>query len=211
MSSVQIGTRATRLPASEEIKMKPKRILSVVAIVALGIFLAGCNKTKIQMLKDDVKKNPKSAKTHVELAFFYQELYATDKNPENLKNALAEYDAAIKLRPTDYTAQMQKGKVLYDMRKFPEALLVFGPLLKDHAKDSVLHNNIAMCLHQMAQFDKALAEYNEALRLNPNNEPAQKGLAFLKADIKAAEAIKKKPAAKQEPATDVKKEETKKK
>jgi tetratricopeptide (TPR) repeat protein len=157
--------------------MKARNILTVVLAVVVAILISGCAKSELQMLKNKVNKSPNEPSTHINLAYYY-------RNNGKLNEALQEYDAALKIRPDDFMALMNKGEVLFSLKRYQDALAVFVPLVKKKPNDSVLHNNIAMCYHQMGRIREALAAYNQALKLNPRNEPALKGLEFLKQDIK---------------------------
>jgi len=160
--------------------MNRKRLRLLLPILAVVIIAAaGCNKSRIDILKDKVKKSPDSVAAHNDLAYALSEI-------GKYEEALAEYNKSLELRPGDFLASMNKGKVLFDMQRFEESLEVFLPLVEANSDRSDLFSNIAMCYHNMKKYPEAMKYYRRSLELSKTNQPAKDGFNLLLQDLKAA-------------------------
>src|SRR5262245_8139692 len=104
------------------------------------------------------------------------------------KEAIASYDMAIQLKGDLAGAYSNRGAVFYELKRLNDALADFDTVIrlrKDHK--AALHNRAqagnektfqqetaqAYCnrgnvLHKMGRLDEAIADYNKAIELNPN-------------------------------------------
>ena len=66
------------------------------------------------------------------------------------------------------------GDALHSMKKYPDALVVYGEILAMEPSD-VAHGNRALAHWEMGDFQEALNDYLEAAKLNPLNTVALRG------------------------------------
>jgi tetratricopeptide (TPR) repeat protein len=164
---------------------KIKGAALVAVIIMVGAF-AGCQKSHVQVLQEQVKKNPNDVKAHTDLAYQLTEM-------KRYEEAIEHYDIAISLRPGDFMATNNKAHVYYEMGKYDKALEIFMGLLKEDPKNSLLYSNVAMCFHNMKMYKEAYAAYKMALEINPKNAKASDGFKILEQDMKT-EGAKQQPA-----------------
>ncbi|HOY64991.1 MAG: Tetratricopeptide repeat protein [bacterium ADurb.Bin236] len=157
---------------------KKNSSVALVAVIILIGALAGCQKSHIQVLQEQVKKNPNDVKAHTDLAYQLTEM-------KRYEEAIEHYDIAISLRPGDFMATNNKAHVYYEMGKYDKALEIFMSLIKDDPKNSLLYSNVAMCFHNMKKYNDAYIGYMKALELNPKNGKAADGFKILEQDMKS--------------------------
>ncbi len=153
--------------------------LLIIAVVLLSGLFSGCQRTALDLFKENVRKNPNSPKAHNDLAFQYYQLKKYD-------DAIKEYQKALEIRPGDFLARNNIAQIYYETGRYQQALDLFNELLPKNEKNSLLHNNIGMCFHQMKKYPEAYFEYKKALELNPNNKYSIDGMKVLKLDMKKA-------------------------
>ncbi|MBN2010616.1 PD40 domain-containing protein [candidate division KSB1 bacterium] len=92
-----------------------------LSYLVILIFLAGCGSSKkglqeqlipqnvsnfnIQMLKQEIRENPKDAEAHLKLGLIYREM-------DSLNTALTQIDTALQLNPNYSLARVEKGDLL---------------------------------------------------------------------------------------------------
>lgn len=97
------------------------------------------------------------------------EYFAAEKSFEDghYDRALEFYVASLKVAPDHIHALRGKARSLLQLERFPEALEVFNLII---AKDPVLgvsYANRGILYDRMGEHEKALADYEQALRLDP--------------------------------------------
>ncbi len=109
----------------------------------------------------------KSAKTdkvrvqgHIQLGNAYSALNQTEK-------ALAEYDAALKIEPENFTAMLNRSAELIRMGRDGEALLQLDRATRLNPASALPFNNRAIVHLKMGKPDDALAAANRAIELDP--------------------------------------------
>jgi tetratricopeptide (TPR) repeat protein len=80
--------------------------------------------------------------------------------------AVATYQAAIAARADDPDAYLGFGALLYEWRRFDEALAVYDAALAVLPEAAELHYNRAIVLEDLGRDEDALAAYERALRLD---------------------------------------------
>ncbi|MEW6202938.1 MAG: tetratricopeptide repeat protein [bacterium] len=158
-----------------------KFTLLFIGIVAILCFASSCSNKSVQLriLKKEVKKNPQSAQSHNNLAFFYEETLG------DCEKAIEEYKISLQIKPDgNLIASNNIAQCNYKLKRYDEALKIFEQLVKDYPNNSRIHGNLAMTYHQLGRYEDAEHEYKKALELNPNNEPAKNGYEIFKEDIK---------------------------
>lgn len=124
-------------------------------------------------LNEAIRLNPTFA-----MAYFSRGTLHNDFN--SYSHAIADLTEAIRLNPTDGKAYYVRGGLYRITRKYDEAIadfravLTFAPSLSD-----MTHNNLALVYEKLDDNDQALAEYDQAIALNPTAEWIQKNRGAL--------------------------------
>jgi tetratricopeptide (TPR) repeat protein len=102
--------------------------------------------------------------------------------------AAADFKQVLTERAEDAKAARHLGEVLLlwgdslsNAGKHTEALDRYRSALEFRPGDPQLHGKIGMELAQMARLDEAKAEFETALRMDPNSQPAKQGMQVLQA------------------------------
>ena len=93
--------------------------------------------------------------------------------------ACAAFSAALKLEPTHKTARANRAYARRKIGDFVGARRDYGKALAD-APTAKLYNARAYCSAKLEKFDAAVADYTEALRLDPTNAHAlhNRGISY---------------------------------
>lgn len=105
----------------------------------------------------------------------------------DLDGAIAEYGAAIRIRPDYPEAHNNLGPALAKMGRVQDAVAQFEEAIRLRPNYADAHNNLGVALASQGNFDAAIAEYTETLRLDPDHAHARAnlGLAFAAAGRRA--------------------------
>jgi protein O-GlcNAc transferase len=85
------------------------------------------------------------------------------------EQALAGFDALLKLRPDAYELQHHRSHALYQLGRVPESLGALAALLTYKPDDYDALFNRGVLLHQLRRVPDALASYRAALRVRPDS------------------------------------------
>ena len=88
------------------------------------------------------------------------------------REAIGCYRRALDFSPEDSAALANLGNALKDLQRYPEAIALHRRVLARHP-DSTAWTNLGVALHDGGMLVDALAAFEEAIRLNPNNASAQ--------------------------------------
>ncbi len=86
-----------------------------------------------------------------------------DRNPPVKLVLRVDPEKRARIKDEASLQELDRGTLLYNERKFDEALQVFQKFLADNPSVFQIHFNIGDCLREMNEYDKAAAEYNLAL------------------------------------------------
>jgi tetratricopeptide (TPR) repeat protein len=125
--------------------------------------------TKIQELKQNVRKNPRSAHAWGKLAM---NLHAHDFQQESI----AYYQKAAELDPQNFHWTYYAA-IAYQEIGSPNAIPLFELSLKAKPDYAPLHLRYAQVLFAAARFEDASEQLNECLKLDPKSADAYLGLA----------------------------------
>jgi serine/threonine protein kinase len=114
-----------------------------------------------------------SAKTLEQLLKEGSEYYSDN----NLEEALAAYEQAIRIAPDRDILHNVKGKVLFDLQRFQEAIEAYSEAIRLAPQKAVFHINQGDALRQLRAYHDALAAYEQAIALRPINAIAAKACA----------------------------------
>jgi len=107
-------------------------------------------------------------------------------NPEARDKARKFYESALRMEPGYLGAALALADLRAAEGRNAEAIELLETYLKDWADDS-LHTKLAQIYVATEKLDEALSHYSEALRINPNNEAAKKGLERLERQMKGGD------------------------
>jgi tetratricopeptide (TPR) repeat protein len=100
--------------------------------------------------------------------------------------ALAHYREALRIRPSDRNASANvaqanfaAGARLLEQSRFPEAVDRFREGLQLRPQNALAHSYLGIALASLGRYREALASFDTALRLDPNQELAQRARAQL--------------------------------
>lgn len=82
--------------------------------------------------------------------------------------ALADFSAAIRLRPDYARAYRERGIIDYVMRRYPQAVADFTKVLKLMPDEPEIHVRRAGVYRSMGREDLAIADYDRAIALKPD-------------------------------------------
>src|SRR6185312_12549140 len=85
------------------------------------------------------------------------------------KEALADYDAAVRLQPSDASAHDMRGFAYIVKRQYKQAIADLDAALELSPKDFAAYRNRATAYRSLGDYRKAVADYDAALRLNPKD------------------------------------------
>jgi tetratricopeptide (TPR) repeat protein len=119
--------------------------------------------------------------------------------PADLDQAIAEYQAALRIRPDYARAHTDLGSALARLPgRLPDAMAEFRAALAISPDLAIPHNNLGSALAQAGRWSEAISEYRAALAIDPDYLDAGQnlaeaeynlGLALAKTDGRASEAI----------------------
>ena len=112
-----------------------------------------------------------------------------------LEEALASYEAALRLRPDLAEACYNRGTVLQELGRLEEAVTAYDAALRIKPDYAEAHSNRGNALKAIGRFEEALISYDVALRIKPdyaeahsNRGNALKALGRLEEALAAYEA-----------------------
>jgi tetratricopeptide (TPR) repeat protein len=113
-------------------------------------------------LREIVKLNSGDASAHLELA-------RADLRQDggDLNEALAEFHAALGIKPQNAGAWSDLGEALGRAGKYQDAASAYGEAVKLSPKDDTARFNLGEALRHAGKVDEAVEQYREAIRLNP--------------------------------------------
>jgi tetratricopeptide (TPR) repeat protein len=97
------------------------------------------------------------------------------------REAVEQFEAAIRIAPNYYYAQLGLGQSLLTEEKWPEAADHFTAAIQADAKSPDTHAFLGVALARMGREEEAAREFTESLRLNPTWPLASTELAWLRA------------------------------
>jgi tetratricopeptide (TPR) repeat protein len=135
----------------------------------LALQYAESKNAKVTALCDSLIKSDTAA-LHAE-PFYYKGIYYSNINEQ--AKALSSFDEAIKHDYTFMDGYIEKGSLLYEMKKYAEALKVFNLALNISPELPDNFYWIGKCQEAMGQKEEALLNYKRAYGLDNNFKEAK--------------------------------------
>ncbi len=111
-------------------------------------------------------------------------MYQTGQGKQmDQREAATNFRRALEYDPTNPYANYGLGFSLFDLGQYDEALTYYQYSLEHSYFDedkSNAHTGIGVCYEQKRKYNNAREHFNEALKLDPNNQWALDGLSRVK-------------------------------
>ncbi|PYI48022.1 MAG: hypothetical protein DMF11_04745, partial [Verrucomicrobia bacterium] len=117
-----------------------------------------------------IRLAPKSGRNHYEFAMF---LFRDGK----LDQAIPEFEAALKYNPNNPEGHYHLGRALYQKGDFEGTKRHYEETARLDPKAPV-HSGLGAVYFRLGQTSEAIAQFKEALRLNPDDAEAAENLRF---------------------------------
>ena len=91
--------------------------------------------------------------------------------------------------PKEVMDKLDKANLLYDQKKYEEALAEFSKILVDFPEVYLININIGNTYYDMGKYDKAIASYQKVLDKEPNNSTVLMGMGNAYSQTEPAKAI----------------------
>ena len=125
----------------------------------LSVLLFACS-------SQDTKIDVKQSQSHYKLALEFAQLSL-------FKNALEEFDLAIKFNPENPKIYRKKGILLFGMKKYAEAKNSFLKTIQLNPKDVQAHINLGMVHYTSGNKDNALKNWEHAVGINHDDNDSK--------------------------------------
>ncbi len=125
------------------------------------------------LYRTTLPRNPQSWMAHNNLGSILV------KTPGGMPEAIAEFEAALRIRPDYAEAHNNLGNALEQMPdRLPEAIAHLEAALRGHSDAAAIHNNLGSVLARIpGRLPEAIDEYEAALRIKPDFVYAHNNLA----------------------------------
>ena len=162
----------------------PKNLVVIDAMIHRIIeqHQLGNSSEAIRLAREVVRQQPRMAAGWELLAFVLQE-------SEQVEEAIATLQQLVRSQQASTSAKTQLAKLLTETGKATEALALIAPLARGDADADVL-NAYGIALSEAGESRAAVAQFERAISVDPNNAPAYQnlGIAALRAgDLRSAE------------------------
>mgnify|MGYP003971466473 FL=1 len=125
----------------------------------LSVLLFACS-------SQDTKIDVKQSQSHYKLALEFAQLSL-------FKNALEEFDLALKFNPENPKIYRKKGVLLFGMKRYKEAKNSFQKTIQLDPKDVQAHINIGMVHYTSGNKDEALKVWEHATGINHDDNDSK--------------------------------------
>ena len=167
-SSLKLAFSSDEMPAAEKVKiiaaLFPKMDQPIVA------------KNVADLSKSIAEKNPNDAKS---LALYGDVLYQQN----NLKEALIQYQASLKLNEQVYAVWEQVINIQTLLGHYPDAIKVADEALTLYPNQAGLYYYMAYALFKTGKYENAQSNLKNALQLDVENKSLQAQVYALQGDI----------------------------
>lgn len=122
---------------------------------------------------EKAKKEPENFDAQMTAGDMYAQIQRADKAAEFYGNAEA-------LKPNDYEKIVRLGNAFFDIRQYEKAEKFYLQALEKKSDDVNVRTDLGITFiqRQMPDYDRAIKEFNESLKINPNHEPTLYNMAI---------------------------------
>jgi tetratricopeptide (TPR) repeat protein len=131
------------------------------------------------------KNRPENFEAQMKAGEMYQKI-------QNFEKAAQFFDAAAVLKPNEYTQIVRLGNAFFDVRQFEKAETFYTQALETKPDDIGVRTDLGITFveRRNPDYDRAIKEFQESLKLNPKHEPTLYNLSiahFRKGDAENAQ------------------------
>ena len=180
---------------NESIRRNPMYATAYGDMGDLYLYMRDDPDTAIEYYRKGLSLEPTSAKAHFNIgaglehqANNLKERAAKTKNPadaqqwlQKLTAAIQEYEIAADMKPDLRDAHYDAAVCLMQIQQYDRAIAHLNAAIQADPNHAESWTNLGNAYFQTAQFREAAAAFERALRINPNLEPARKGLMAARA------------------------------
>lgn len=122
---------------------------------------------------NQARNQPENFESQMKAGDMYQKI-------QNFEKAAGFYDAAAVLKPTDYAQIVRLGNAFFDVRQFEKAEAFYNQALEKKPDDVAVRTDLGITFVErpIPDYDRAIKEFHESLRLNPKHEPTLYNLSI---------------------------------
>jgi len=170
---------AGRIPVGARWMAPLARILLLAVLGTLTWRQSAMYRDSETLYRTTLLRNPGSWMAHNNLGSILA------KTPDRGLEAIAEFEAALRIRPDYAEAHNNLGNVLEKMPgRLPEAVTHLQAALRGRPGEAAIHNNLGSVLAKIpGRLPEAIAEYEAALRIDSNFVYAHNNLGIALAQI----------------------------
>jgi tetratricopeptide (TPR) repeat protein len=123
----------------------------------------------ISQYEEAVRLVPGYAEAHYNLGCLLQGM------PGRLNDAVSQYEETLRIQPGNMEARANLGNALNSLGRSSEAIEQYALALRLRPDDATIHINLAIALLKIpGRIGDAVAQLNEAIRLQPENQTARR-------------------------------------
>ena len=149
---------------------------NIIFFALLASFTFACT-------SNDIKVDKKESESHYKLGLEFAQLSL-------FKNALEEFDLAIKFNPENPNIYRKKGLILFGMSRYEDAKINFEKALSLNPQDAQAQINLGMVHYTSGNKNEALKNWESAVTLN-NDDNDGEAEELINLDDDDEETIKK--------------------
>lgn len=86
----------------------------------------------------------------------------------NIKNAMLDFDSAIKIDPQELGIYINRGLVYFLQKEYDKAIMDFTEVIQLDPQNGAAYWNRGLVHHTNGKKDEAFADYTEAIKFDPN-------------------------------------------
>jgi tetratricopeptide (TPR) repeat protein len=160
--SVAAGERICRRTGEQRRSLGTVAGVVVLMVLAVATWRWGHVYAHEETLwRDNLAKNPNAWVAHYNLG-------VASEQAGKLKEAIAHYEQALRIKPDYAEAHNNLGLVLLGLGKVPEAAGHFEQALRLKHDYAGAHSNLGLALFRLGNVSAAMEQYAQALRLSPD-------------------------------------------
>ena len=150
--------------------LKPALCGTLLVVLGILTWRQSTIYTDVETLwNDTLEKNPNAWMAHNNLG-------AALADHGRFSEAIAEYQASLRINPDNVEADNNLGTALVRLGRVPEAIGYWEQALRIKPDYAEAHNNLGIALAQAGRMSEAIGHWERALQINPNLAEAHNDL-----------------------------------